>query len=374
MALGQGSKNRRMDKCKYKTNSQAPPCCDGQPVTNQGCQMHTHNKFGKLVVIGKRRKNVKNTFRPLSLLSLAGFAFLLAVSTRAQTGVDQIIKTRPQKPSSDASSNANKTLSPHEQTLMADSTETCSYKFTSGSGATYMNYCVTVNGNFANFESPAGVEMLDQHRAWEGYGVCDLETNVGYWDYGYASSGNWKAPVKLTENATEVKIERSTSDGMYLLTQTISKVTGASPEARVVMALKNTSGQEREAFLLRFAGFLPDKAASSMNGYENYDGTLNSAWGYIPEYATYTTPSTPYGLMLNSIGEPAPASTFSFGLGYAYNSEYGPSPCEPSGEDTKGDTVTPGMVINGYGSGTYVYALILNKNETSTVTLRYLPF
>jgi hypothetical protein len=111
---------------------------------------------------------VKNTFRTLPLLSLGSFALLLAASTPAQnparvTSVDQIINgNRPQKPSSDASYNANKTLSPHEQTAMPDATESCSYKFTSGSGATYMNYCITVNGNFVNFQSPAGVEMLDQ--------------------------------------------------------------------------------------------------------------------------------------------------------------------------------------------------------------------
>jgi hypothetical protein len=317
---------------------------------------------------------VKKTFRTLSLLSLPGFALMLAVSTPAQTSVDQIIKNRPQKTSSDASSDADKTLSPHEQTLMSDSTETCSYKFTSGSGATYMNYCITVNGNFANLESPEGVEMLDQQHAWEGYGVCDLVTNVGYWDYGYASSGNWKAPVKVTENATEVEIERSTSDGMYVLTQTISKVTGPSPQARIVMALKNTSGEEREAFLTRFAGFLPDKGASASNLKENYDATLDSAWGYIPDFATFSTPSGPYGLMLNSVGEPAPASTFQFSLGFAYNSEYGPSPCVPTNQDTKGNNITPGLVINNLGAGAFTYALLLNKNETSTVTLRYLPF
>jgi hypothetical protein len=341
--------------------------------------MRTHNKFGKLSIIGKRRKKVKNTFSALSLLSLGGLALLFAAPTPAQdparvTSVAEIINHRAQQSSSDASSNANRTLSPHQQIVMPDATEKCTYKFTSGSGATYMNYCITVNGNFANFESPSGVEMLDQNGAWEGYGICDLVTNVGYWDYGYADSGNWKAPVKVTENATEVKIERSTSDGMYLLTQTISKVTGASPEARIVMVLKNTSGEEREAFLTRFAGFSPDDAGSSTIGAENYDGSLNSAWGYIPDYGNFSTPSGPYGLMLNSIGEPGPASTFQFSLGYAYNSQYGPSPCVPTNQDTKGDDITPGLVLNNYGAGAFTYALLLNKNETSTVTLRYLPF
>jgi hypothetical protein len=140
------------------------------------------------------------------------------------------------------------------------------------------------------------------------------------------------------------------------------------------MALKNTTGLDREVYLLRFAGFLPDKAASSMNRNENYDGTVDSAWGYIPDYATFSTPSGPYGLMLNSIGEPAPASTFGFSLGYAYNSEYGPAPCVPTKQDTQGNAVTPGIIIDGNGSGSYVDLLTLNKNETSTVTLRYLPF
>ncbi|HEY4765584.1 MAG TPA: hypothetical protein VIH75_18065 [Candidatus Sulfotelmatobacter sp.] len=323
---------------------------------------------------------MKNTFRTPALLSLGSFALLFAASTPAQdparvTSVDQIInRNHRQKVSSEPSSDANKTLSPHEQTLMADATESCSYKFTSGSGATYMNYCVTVNGNFANFQSPAGVEMLDQHHAWEGYGVCDLGTNVEYWDYGYASSGNWKAPVKVKETPTEIEIERSTSDGLYLLTQTITELPGASPEARIVMVLKNTSGTEKTAILSRFAGFLPDKGASGSNLNENYDGSEDSAWGYIPANATYTTPSTPYGLMLNSIGAPAPASTFAFSLGFAYGSQYGPDPCLPTTQDTQGTHLFPGMVINDYGAGAYAYGLILNKNQTSTVTLRYLPF
>ncbi|HXN18755.1 MAG TPA: hypothetical protein VN875_10520 [Candidatus Binatus sp.] len=76
-----------------------------------------------------------------------------------------------------------------------------------------MNYCITVNGNFANFESPAGVEMLNQDGAYEGYGICDITTNTAYYDYGYTDSSNWGPSVLVTSNATEVKFERTSTDG-----------------------------------------------------------------------------------------------------------------------------------------------------------------
>jgi hypothetical protein len=324
-----------------------------------------------------RRKNVNNS-RILSLLSLAAFALLLAVPTQAQNDaaqkMDQYLnRLRPQKPSSDASSTANKSQSPRLSGVKTDVVPGCSYTFTSGSGATYMNYCVTVNGTLANFESPAGIEMLYQNGVGEGYGVCDSSTEKWYWDYNYADSGNWNAPVTISENATEVKIERSSTDGAILLTQTISKVSGASPAARIVMSLKNTSGEDHGFYLLRFANFVPDQGGSTGNYNETYDASTDSAWGYIPEFVTYSTPSGPYGLRLNNVGEPSPASNFVVNYGYDYGSFFGPNPCYQN-YDTQGNFFTPETIVNGEGSGILVYALFLNNNQTATVNLRYFGF
>jgi hypothetical protein len=320
-----------------------------------------------------------NNSRIVSLLSLAAFALLLAVPTQAQNDaakkLDQYInRLRPQKPSSDVSSSANQSQSARQSRITADTSEGCSYSFTSGSGATYMNYCVTVNGTLANFESPSGSEMLYQNGAGEGYGVCEVQTGGSYWDYNYGNSGNWNAPVTVTENATEVKIERSPTDGSFLLTQTISKVTGASPAARMVMTLKNTSGEARLFYLMRYANFVPDQAASNGNYNETYDASTDSAWGYIPYVPTYSTPSLPYGLKLNNVGEPAPASTIVVYYGYDYSSVFGPYPCQPLEFDTEGNKPTVGTEVGGEGSGTVLYDLELNNNQAATVNLRYFGF
>jgi len=299
---------------------------------------------------------------------------LFAASTPAQDAAQIINKLRPPKPASADVSSANESQSLHRKAAISDATDTCTYTFTSGSGATYMKYCVTVNGTLAGFESPAGVEMLEQDGAFEGYGICDATTGSSYWDYNYTDSGNWNAPVKVTSTATEVKITRTTSDGAWLLTQTISKVSGASPAARIVMALKNTSGETKIAILVRYASFVPDDGAGSDDFNENYDGSTDSAWGYIPTFVSYSTSSGAYGLMLQNVGEPAPASTVIVNYGYAYNSENGPAPCDPISNDTAGNPFTPGTVINGGGAGAYLYGFELNKNQTSTATVRYFSF
>src|ERR1700683_947799 len=322
-----------------------------------------------------RRKNVNNS-RILSLLSLAAFALLLAVPTQAQNDaaqkMDQYLNgLRPQKPSSDAPSSANQSQSGRPNGFKSDATTACSYPFTSGSGATYMNYCVTVNGTLANFESPSGVEMLDQLGAIEGYGVCVIQTGGVYYDDNFADSGNWLAPVTLTQTDTEVKIERRPADGSFLLTQTISKVSGAAPAARIVMTLKNTSGVIRGFYLIRSAEFVPDQAGTTGIYNETYDASTDSAWGYIPYFATYSSTSGPYGLVLNNVDEPIPASTSIVYYGYDYNSPLGPNPCQPLEFDIVGDKLTVGTLVNGVGSGAVLYALILNNNQSAHVTLRY---
>jgi hypothetical protein len=327
-----------------------------------------------------RRKNVNNS-RIASLLSLAALGLLLAVPTQAQNDATQkmdqyLNRLRPQKPTSDAPPSVNQlqSASARQSRITADTAAGCSYSFTSGSGATYMDYCVTVNGTLANFESPAGIEMLYQNGAGEGYGVCEVQTGGSYWDYNYGNSGNWNAPVTVTESATEVKIERSPADGSFLLTQTISKVSGTSPAARIVMSLKNTSGGVKTFYLMRYANFVPDQAASTGNYYESYDGSTDSAWGYIPNFPTYSSTSGEYGLMLNNIAEPAPPSTVIVYYGYDYSSFFGPDPCQPLEYDTEGNKPTVGTVVNGLGSGTVLYELELNNNQAATVNLRYFGF
>ena len=155
---------------------------------------------------------------------------------------------------------ANSQLKPRSNAT-GDFTDTCTYTFTTGAGRTYLQFCVTVNGNITEFQSPSGVEQLspDGSAAYEGYGICDITNgNTQYWDWaGNGDSGNWNAPVKVSSNATSVKIERTTSDGAWTLTQTISIVTGTTPYAKMIMAIKNNSAVTKEALLIRFANAVP---------------------------------------------------------------------------------------------------------------------
>jgi hypothetical protein len=254
-----------------------------------------------------------------------------------------------------------------KHSALPPATETCKYTFTTGSGKTLMKYCITVNGNFGEFQSPAGVEMLQQGGAFEGYGVCDVSPQTEYYDYAYTDSGNWDAPILVTNNSTEVKIERTTSDGLWTLTQTITKVSGTPPYAKITMAIKNNSSETKIVGLLRFAAFVPDHALSSGDYNENYDGTTDSVWGYIPDLTTYSTSSNPNGLMLQNVGVPEPTSILNSYLAFATNGEGGPNPCDPQVNFV-------GTIINGEGSGVLSYGFQLNKEQTVTVIARYIPF
>jgi hypothetical protein len=309
---------------------------------------------------------VKLNTRNLSLAGLGVFA-LFAVSTSAQNQAMQLpTKAHPPK-AVDAGAADNTQERLKHDAASPSATDTCSYTFTTGSGTTYMKYCVTVNGNLGGFQSPAGVEMLDQDGAFEGYGICDENTATEYYDYAYGDSGNWGAPVLLANTATEVKIERTTSDGLWTLTQTISKVAGTTPYAKVVMTLKNNSAESKDAILLRYANALPDDAASADNYNENYDGTFNSAWGYIPMSTNYATPSGPYGLMLQNVGNSAPVSPLVSREGFAITGETGPPPCNAG-------TNFAGTLVDVEGSIVYWYFFALSKEQAVTVTDRYMSF
>ena len=253
-------------------------------------------------------------------------------------------------------------------TVSPDATESCTYQFTSGSGNTYLQFCVTVNGNIVEFQSPSGVEQLTPQGAapFEGYGICDDNTSVGYYDYAYSDSGNWGSPTTVSHNGTSVKIERTTSDGLWTLTQTINMVAGSNPYAKVVMALKNNSGLTKSAQLIRYANVIPDNSGSTADYVENYDGTLDSAWGYLGENGTAN--GGPYGLIIQEFGNPTPTS-LSYGReGFAINTTLGPSPCDPAADWI-------GTITNSVGSTIYWYSFVdLGKEKTATVTERYMSF
>src|SRR5215470_18153184 len=75
-------------------------------------------------------------------------------------------------------------------------TKNCTYNFQSGTGNTFLHFCVTVNGNIPVITTPDGDPQLASDG--EGYGLCATRTATRYEDYGVSDTGNWKAPTLLS--------------------------------------------------------------------------------------------------------------------------------------------------------------------------------
>jgi hypothetical protein len=114
----------------------------------------------------------------------------------------------------------------------------------------------------------------------EGYGICDLNSGVAYDDYADSGdSGNWGAATVLGQTATSVKIARSTRDGIWTLTQTFTQMAGTS-SVKVGMVLKNNTGAERTALLMRFADVDADGVfQNSLMEPGNSAFGMESSWG-----------------------------------------------------------------------------------------------
>lgn len=228
-------------------------------------------------------------------------------------------------------------------------TSPCSFTFTSGSNNTYLYYCVAQNGNVFYVTTPAGRTHSDVH---EGYGLCDANTPTEYYDYGYfGDSGNWNAATVVSANATAVKIARTTSDGRWTLTQTITQVASNS-SVKVAMTLKNNTPDTRDAYLLRYNYVAPDGVV-----FANYDGTQNTAFAWN----STGSGTHPFGLVLQNVGtSPFPAYN-----GFAQNTALPPSPCNYAAH------WTGGLATNTNGSLVMVYVGSVPAHVSKTFTMSY---
>ena len=224
----------------------------------------------------------------------------------------------------------------------------CEFTFTAGASNTFLRYCVTDGGNILGIEGPQGHFMVPDNR--EGYGVCDESTGVAYDDYGsFGDTGNWGPATVVSHSAKSVKIARTTNDGIWTLTQTISQVTGNTPMAKASMTLKNNTGVDRIALLMRYADVDADGVSEN-----SLDGTRNSAFGWNPAGSGIT-----FGLALQNVG------TSPFHEGFAQNVPQGPAPCTPFaniGLTTL--TATDGSLV-------MLYDLHVPKGASKTVTVSY---
>jgi len=228
-----------------------------------------------------------------------------------------------------------------------DATTTCTYNFTSGTANKFLKYCVTKNGNIVQFQSPSGEEFISLAPAGEGYAFCDFDSATQYYDYaGYGDSGNWQPPVTLSSSATQVKIARTTTNGMYTLTQTITQSAG-NALAQVSMAIKNNTTTQHHVGILRYADV--DAEGFALN---NFDYTRRTAFGYN---------EMGYGLQLQFIsGSPLNG-------GFAQIIPGGPNSCQIF-------THVAGPLQSTDGSIFMQYDLQIPKGATKTVVVAYKSF
>ena len=163
-------------------------------------------------------------------------------------------------------------------TASIDVTTTCKFTFTSGTGApNFLKFCVTVNGNVVQLTSPGGFEHIREGAILEGYSICDFGTLTRYFDFANSDSGNWQAPA-VSGVTLPLTIKRSTSDGIYTLTQVFTRNT-AEPAVKITMTLKNNTVASHDFALVRYA----DIDANNAHGgdFQNwFDFDHESAWGY----------------------------------------------------------------------------------------------
>lgn len=230
-------------------------------------------------------------------------------------------------------------------------TSTCSFTFTSGTNVTALQFCVTANGNIAQLATPLAREHIAVGTVGEGYAICDVNASVGYEDYAdFGDTGNWGPATVVSQTATSVKIVRSTSDGNFTLTQTITQV-ASNQAVKIVMALKNNTSTDRVIMLHRYADV--DVSFSANN---NFDATVTSAFGWNPALGV----NPPFGLMIqNAANTPLTAVPFVQDVGS------GPVACVPGSHAVFGGiTSTDGSIVMSY-NGT------IPKKQTRSVTMIY---
>jgi len=273
------------------------------------------------------------------VLTLVSFGFAAEAAQPGPDPAQEALAAEAQTKAAESSSGSSSAIS------------TCAFTFSSGSGVNSLKYCVTANGNITQFEAPQGHEHIAVGAFSEGYGICDLNANIAYFDYADSGdSDNWGPATVANQGTKSVKIVRTTSDGLWTLTQTITLATGTPPMADITMTLKNNSSIQKSVRLIRFADVDADGTFNN-----NFDGTVNSAFGWNSFGATHA-----FGMVLLNVGK----TIFAHG-GYGQNVAFGPSPCDPF---THTNFSTSGGID---GSIAHFYTIDVAKGSTATVKVAY---
>jgi hypothetical protein len=230
-------------------------------------------------------------------------------------------------------------------------TTDCAYPFGVSGPASFLAYCVTENGNILQIETPQARELTGP--GGEGYGVCQESPATEYHDYAVEDSGNWDAPVLVSRSTNSVKIARTTSDGSWVLRQTISLL-AAPPAIKVVMVLKNNLGVPATAYMVRYADYAyttEGKGQSRSGGSPNSIVFLKRWWSGRED-----------GLLLEDAG----TQRFGFRELLIQKATAGPNPCawayNATGSDYGGST-RGGLIA--------AYAGLIPSGGTRTATMFY---
>jgi hypothetical protein len=233
----------------------------------------------------------------------------------------------------------------------APDTTACSFSYMSGPPSTFTRYCLNANGNIVQLDSPSGFEFINNGDLMEGYGMCDVTPNVSYYDYASIDSANWGPTTSTAVNATTEQFVRTTTDGIWQLTQTIQQIKATASttgSVKITMALKNLSTISRNVTLLRVANVNAGPVATN----DEFVSSFNSAFGQEP--------GASWGLGLTT-------NTFTFAHnGAVFNVPTGPDPCHYV-------THIVNAAFVGDGSLGHVYAIAVPKGGTKTVIMTYKP-
>ena len=246
-------------------------------------------------------------------------------------------------------------LAQEPQSTADPASTTCSFSYLSGPPTTFTRYCLSANGNIVQFDSPSGFEYIRNGVPplvpLEGYGICDVTPKVAYYDYASTVSGNWGPTTVTSLNATTLVFVRTTTDGIWQLTQTITQLqasVASTGSVKITMALKNLSAISRNVTLLRFANV--NNGPSPTN--DEFVSSFNSAFGQEP--------GASWGLGLTT-------NTFTFAHnGIVLRPAVGPDPCHYVKNVLN-------FAFVGDGAIGHVYAITVPGGATKTVAMTYKP-
>jgi hypothetical protein len=211
------------------------------------------------------------------------------------------------------------------------------------------SYCVSDTGNVVQMETPLGTQHLSTVSPEEGYGVCDVETGVRYFDYNDGAH-NWQNHATVL-STSPLSIGRTTSDGLWQLVETFT-TSKSDSSIKIKMELINQAAINKRALLVRYANVNVNGSSSDF---------LLATTVSADAIDTADPPASP-GMQLRDVKGAGPNV-----LPLVQKVSTGPDPCAPTANSGNPFVLTDGSLE-------LVYAATVPKNGSKTFTALYRPF